>query len=400
MEKVNSSDTLVGLAVTGCIGAYKSADILRRLQDRGLTVQPVMTRSAQEFIAPLTLTTLAQRKTITSMWDNSEWDVKHISLSDELDVLLVAPATANIIAKFANGIADDFLSTLYISTEKPVVIAPAMNQKMLNHPATRKNLATLQERGVTFVNPGRGYLACGWEGEGRLASVEDIVDATVYALQTDKSLANKKVVITAGPTTEDIDPMRYISNRSSGKMGMELAQAAKSRGADVTVICGPINERIPYGIEIIDVRSAEEMAKAIMDALDETDVLCMAAAVADYKPSEFHEEKIKKSQDLTTMSLTPTIDILKTVGEKKNRPFLVGFAAETSQIKEQARKKLDSKRIDLIIGNPIGGEESVVGKTETSGIILTADGMERTFKECSKTELAEMIFDEIEVRLK
>ena len=289
---------LVALGVTGCIGAYKATDILRRLQDRGLEIQPILTDSATHFVTPYVMQTLAGRKAITGLWDEPDRiEVEHIALSDAADLLLVAPATANIIAKFAHGIADDFLSTFYLSTESPVVIAPAMNSKMWRHPATRENVAVLEDRGVGFVNPGVGYLACGWEGEGRLAAVEDIIDAALHALRRKKSLAGKRVLISGGPTVEAIDSLRFITNRSSGKMAVALAWEAKARGAEVTLVLGPVGARVPQGVSAVRVRSAAEMKAVIEKDLVSADILVMAAAVADFRPTRAKEGKIRKEEE-------------------------------------------------------------------------------------------------------
>lgn len=396
MNESDNNKPLVALGITGCIGAYKSAELLRRLQDNGIEVQPVMTASAQQFITPLTLSTLAQRATITGLWERGgDWDVRHISLSDECAALLVAPATANIIAKFAAGIADDFLSTLYLATDKPIIVAPAMNAKMWRHPATQNNVATLRERGVEIVAPGTGYLACGWEGEGRLADIFDIIDATLYAVHSGKTLAGKRFVVTAGPTAEDIDQMRFITNRSSGRMGIELAKAAKARGAEVVLIAGPVSARLPYGVEIVRVRNASEMHDAVVERLDGTDVLCKVAAVADYRPKKYIDAKIKKSDGPMNLELERTVDILADVGTRRQRPFLVGFAAESDDIEKYAREKLLSKNADMIVGNRIAR----AGSDENEGVILTRDGASVDIPRCSKARMAAIIADEIAERI-
>ena len=388
---------LVALGVTGCIGAYKAAEILRRLQDRDLDIQPILTEAATHFVTPYVLQTLASRKAITGLWDEPDRvEVEHISLSDASDLLLVAPATANIIAKFAHGIADDFLSTFYLSTESPVVIAPAMNTKMWGHPATRDNVEILHERGVTFVEPGVGYLACGWEGEGRLAAVEDIVDAALFALRRNKSLAGKRVLISGGPTAEAIDSLRFISNRSSGNMATALAWEARARGAEVKLVLGPVSARSPQGVSTVHVRSAAEMKEAIESELSGSDVLVMAAAVADFRPVSPAEGKIRKEDGVPTIVLERTDDILAGIGKRKEHPFIVGFAAESGDLKEHALRKLKSKGADLIVANPIGGENDVLGADDTEGLLIAADGKEKTVRRCTKSEMSQQIWDEVE----
>lgn len=394
-------ELLIALGVTGCIGAYKSAEILRRLQDRGFGIQPILTSAAQRFITPLTLQTLAGRTASKSLWDEpTSRQVEHIALSDEIALLLVAPATANTIAKFAHGIADDFLSTLYLSADCPVVIAPAMNAKMWKHQATRANVETLLDRGVVFVQPGEGYLACGWEGEGRLAGVADIIDATEYALREKTKLANRKIVITAGPTAEDIDPLRFVSNRSSGRMGYDLAWEAIARGAEVSLISGPSELRPPYGVHLIQIRSASEMRIAVERELANAAVVIMAAAVADYRPAITREHKIKKSGEPLTISLEPTEDILASLGSQANRPFLIGFAAESENLKENAGRKLHEKGADMIVANPIAGNfVDAMGGEDTQGVILCSNGTEIDVQPCSKRQMAGIILDEAEKRL-
>ena len=391
---------LVTLGITGCIGAYKAPEILRRLQDRGVDIQPVLTGSAQQFITPLTLQSLAHRRAVTDLWDEKyNFDVQHISLSDETDLLLIAPATANILAKMAHGIADDFLSTFYLACDRPVVVAPAMNTKMFQHNATQENIKTLKERGVIFVEPGKGYLACGWEGQGRLAEIHDIVEATIQALRTEKTLAGKKIVVTAGPTAEDIDPMRFITNRSSGKMGYSLASEAKARGAEVVLISGPVELQPPYGVEVIKVRSAEEMFIHVMKQAVTADVVCKVAAVADYCMAETSSEKIKKSSGNLSLELIRTKDILAELGTLKEKPFLVGFAAESQNILQSGLAKLRSKNADIIVANNIKGPDGVTGKDSTSAIIICADGKNLAAENVTKAEMSGLILDQVEKRI-
>ena len=362
MSTQRDSGPLVALGITGCIGAYKAVELLRRLQDRGYQVRPVLTVAAQRFVTPLTFQTLAGAQAVTGLFDGSgDWQVEHIALSDSMRLLLVAPATANIIAKFAAGIADDFLSTLYVSADCPVAIAPAMNSKMWRHAATQRNVETLKERGVVVVQPGRGYLACGWEGEGRLAETEDILDAAQYALRQPKTLEGLKVLVTAGPTAEEIDSVRFISNRSSGRMGYALAREAAARGAKVILISGPTGLRTPYYVDAISVRTAAEMSREVDRELRGTDLLIMAAAVADFRPRRIESGKIKKSGAALKLELELTEDILARVGTLKDRPLLVGFAAESEDLRGNAAAKLKSKALDMIVANPVACRADAMG---------------------------------------
>jgi len=400
MSTQRDSGPLVALGITGCIGAYKAVELLRRLQDRGYQVRPVLTVAAQRFVTPLTFQTLAGAQAVTGLFDGSgDWQVEHIALSDSMRLLLVAPATANIIAKFAAGIADDFLSTLYVSADCPVAIAPAMNSKMWRHAATQRNVETLKERGVVVVQPGRGYLACGWEGEGRLAETEDILDAAQYALRQPKTLEGLKVLVTAGPTAEEIDSVRFISNRSSGRMGYALAREAAARGAKVILISGPTGLRTPYYVDAISVRTAAEMSREVDRELRGTDLLIMAAAVADFRPRRIESGKIKKSGAALNLDLEPTEDILARLGALKDRPFLVGFAAESDDLRDNAAAKLKSKALDMIVANPVAGPADAMGGDTTEVLILFADGGEKEIGRCPKSEMASAILDEVESRI-
>jgi len=345
------------LGVTGCIGAYKSAVVLRLLQKEGFEILPVMTQSAQQFIAPLTLEKLSGHKVVSDLFSDHTVQIEHIRLARESHLLLVAPATANILAKFAQGIADDFLSTLYLSTVTPVIVAPAMNVEMWHHKATRKNLEILRERAVVVVEPGSGYLACGEEGEGRLAEPELILEAVLNTFRREKSLLGKRVLITAGPTIEDLDPVRFISNRSSGKMGYALAGEAQSRGAQVVLVSGPTQLEPPEGIDLVRVRSASEMAQAVFQHFARSDVVVMAAAVSDFTPANVSSGKIKKKDAKPVIHLEKTVDILRELGKQKEWQFVVGFAAESGAVRENARQKLQEKGLDLIVGNDISPED-------------------------------------------
>ena len=360
---------IVGLGVTGCIAAYKAVEVLRGLQKRGAMVRVVMTRHATEFVGPLTFQSVSGLPVITDMFaPTDDPEIKHIRIAQEIDLLLVAPATANVLAKFANGIADDFLSTLYISTTAPVLVAPAMNVEMWAHPATRENVRRLRERGVEFVDPGEGYLACRTVGPGRLAEPDEIV-ARAWAMLTERAerrgsgpahsetaatpMTGERVLITAGPTYEAIDPVRGITNRSSGKMGYALAEAALARGAEVTLVTGPVALAPPEGARIIPVRSASEMFNAVMDNLDAATMVVMSAAVSDYRPAHVAAHKIKKSNNGMVLELEQTDDILAAAGLRKDSRVVVGFAAETENVVANARKKLREKSADLIVANDV-----------------------------------------------
>jgi len=346
----------IGLGVSGGIGAYKAVEVARLLQKRGHRVQAVMTRTARRFVGPLTFEAITRERVITSQFEpGMNAEIEHISLASDMNLLLVAPATANIIGKFANGIADDFLSALYLASTAPVLLAPAMNTNMWNHPATAANVRTLASRGVRFVEPGEGYLACGWVGKGRLAEPEAIVEAVERIVNAKTTLAGKTVLVTAGPTLEDLDPVRFVGNRSSGRMGYAIAEEAERRGARVTLIAGPTALSAPAVSEVVRVRSAAEMHAAVM-AAPLADVVVMAAAVADYAPAAGAAgEKIEKGGPLT-ITLERTVDILAALGARRGnaaRPVLVGFAAQTGDPVPGARRKLQGKNVDLIVANDV-----------------------------------------------
>jgi phosphopantothenoylcysteine decarboxylase/phosphopantothenate--cysteine ligase len=360
---------IVGLGVTGCIAAYKAVEVLRGLQKRGAEVRVVMTRHATEFVGTLTFQSISGFPVISEMFaPTDDPEIKHIQLAQAIDLLLVAPATANTLAKFANGIADDFLSTLYISTTAPVLVAPAMNVEMWAHPATRDNVRRLRERGVHVIDPGEGYLACRTVGAGRLAEPAEIVQRACEIIglksspepsnTSNDSLHGERVLITAGPTQEAVDPVRFLSNRSSGKMGYAVVEAALERGAAVTLISGPVSIDPPKGVRTISVRSAAEMYEAVKDNLDDATIVVMAAAVADYRPSNTHRQKIKKNGDAIVLTLEPTDDILAAVGGTKGSRIVIGFAAETENLIENAKKKLNEKGADLIVANDVSASDS------------------------------------------
>lgn len=405
----------VALGVTGGVAAYKAAELVRRLQQDGLEVEVVMTRHAQEFITPLTFAALTGKKVITEMFSaedaapaNLESAIEHIAVAQRIAVLVIAPATANSIAKLAQGIANDFLSTLALATTAPVIIAPAMNVNMWEHPATQSNLEILRARRVRIVAPDEGYLACGTVGTGRLASVEAIALAVRDVLGIKHDLANETVLVTAGPTCEDVDPVRYLTNRSSGKMGYALADAARRRGARVILVSGPTALTPPDGVEFLPVRTADEMHQAVHDRLAETTVVIMAAAVADFRPANPQTAKIKRGSGKLSLELESTPDILADISREsasasnargQNRRIIIGFAAETNDVAASARKKLVSKNADLIVANDV--TEPGAGFNGDTNIItlFSRDAEEVRLPKMSKFDVAGRVLDEI-VRLR
>ena len=389
------------LGVSGGIAAYKAAEILRLLQERGVAVQVVMTRAAQEFVRPLTFAALSGEKVITDLFAkddagqaNLESAIEHIGVAESAGALLVAPATADILAKFAHGIADDFLSTLFLATTAPVIVAPAMNVNMWNHPATQQNLETLRRRGVRIVEPGSGYLACGMVGAGRLAENETIVAAVLETLQRSQEWSGETVLITAGPTREPIDPVRYLSNRSSGKMGYALAEAALRRGAKVVLVSGPTSLKAAAGIEVVAVETAAEMHRAVMARAAEATVIIKAAAVSDYRPKAAAAQKMKKQAALS-LELEPTADIAADLGARKQGQLLIGFAAETENVLENARKKLLGKSLDAIVANDVSQPGIGMDSDRNAVTIITRDEVIEV-PESSKREVAEKILDAVQ----
>jgi phosphopantothenoylcysteine decarboxylase/phosphopantothenate--cysteine ligase len=385
----------VVLGVTGCIGVYKACEVLRELQKRDVDVHVVMTENATRFVSAMTFEALSRHPVFTDQFLLGEQsDIRHISLADAAELLLVAPATANVLGKFARGIADDALTTLYLATKAPVVVAPAMNVNMFEHPAVVENLARLRARGVRVVEPGAGYLACGWLGKGRLAEVPEIVEAALAALGRRGGMAGRTVLVTAGPTVEDIDPVRFVSNRSSGRMGYRLAEAARDRGARVILVSGPSALDPPSGVEVVGVRSAEQMLEAVGSRAAEADTVVMAAAVSDYRPARASPKKLKKEAGPATLELVRTPDVLAALGKSGGR-FLVGFAAETDDLRENARKKLAEKHLDLIVANDVGRDGSGFASETNAAVLLDAWGGEVELPLMSKRELAERIWDRV-----
>src|SRR6202142_2802546 len=392
----------ITLGVTGGVAAYKSAELVRRLQQDGHTVQVVMTRAAREFITPLTFAALSGQKVISDLFAgaasgeaNLESAIEHIAVAQRTDLLLVAPATADTLAKFARGIADDFLSTLYLASTAPVVIAPAMNVNMWQHAATQENLAILRARGIRIVEPGEGYLACGMTGPGRLAAQEEIVKAVQEALQAQQDLAGESVLVTAGPTCEDLDPVRFLTNRSSGKMGFALAEAAHRRGARVILISGPTDLKIPEGVDGVPVRSTEQMHRAVLERAREASITIMAAAVSDYRPAAAQDKKIKRGDGTFTLQLEPTPDILAELGREKLNRILVGFAAETNNVAETARAKLQRKAAHMIVANDVT-QAGAGFDTDTNIVTLfLRDGRELPLPQLNKFDVANRILDQV-----
>ncbi|HWQ54203.1 MAG TPA: bifunctional phosphopantothenoylcysteine decarboxylase/phosphopantothenate--cysteine ligase CoaBC [Bryobacteraceae bacterium] len=388
------------LGVGGGIAAYKAAELARALMERGCGVQVVMTAHAQEFVRPLTFAALTGRKVITGMFSEASPDatlssaVEHIGVAQENEVLVVAPATANLMARFAAGIADDFLTTLYLAFTGPVVLAPAMNTNMWRHPATQANLQTLRSRGHRIVDPEDGYLACGVVGPGRLAAIEEIARAVDAELGRRRDLEGETVLITAGPTQEPLDPVRYISNRSSGKMGYALAAAAEARGARVILISGPVHLSPPRNVTVVNVRTALEMRDKVFENLEAAGIVIKAAAVADFHVAKVPQHKVKKTAARISLELDPTPDILSELGRKKGDRLLIGFAAETQNLAQEARRKLETKNCDMVVGNLVGGTETGFESDENEVVLALRTGETITIPRAAKREVADRIFDQ------
>lgn len=394
----------IALGVCGGIAAYKAAELVRLLQDHGIRVQVIMTASAQEFIRPLTFAALSGEKVITSMFaadagaePNIDSAIEHIAVAQSIDALVVAPATADVLAKFAQGIANDFLTTLFLATTAPVVVAPAMNVNMWDHPATQQNLEVLRKRGVKIVDPGSGYLACGMTGPGRLADNAAVVAATLKALGAAQDLSGETVLITAGPTREKIDPVRYLTNRSSGRMGYALAEAALRRGARVLLISGPTALKPPSGAEVTGVESASQMLEAVLRLLPEASIVIKTAAVADYTVSSPADEKLKRSGRMT-LDLEPTADILAEVARRRTSQVVIGFAAETQNVIENAKKKLAAKSLDAIVVNDVS-QPGIGFDSERNAVTILTASESIAVLETTKWEAAQRVLDQA-VKLK
>jgi phosphopantothenoylcysteine decarboxylase/phosphopantothenate--cysteine ligase len=392
----------VALGVTGGIAAYKAAELLRVLQDKGVEVQVVMTRHACEFVRPLTFAALSGRKVITEMFGegggeaNVESAVEHIAVAQSIEALVIAPATANVMAKLAHGVADDFLTTLYLATKAPVIVAPAMNVNMWEHAATRQNVETLRARGVRVVEPDEGYLACGMTGAGRLASVEAIARAVFETLGLRDDLRGETLLVTAGPTEEPLDAVRFLSNRSSGKMGYALAEAGRRRGARVILVSGPTSLAPPTGVTLERVSTAEEMAGAVVASLDAATVVLMAAAVADFHPADVRARKIKKRDGLQNLRLKRTRDILgEVVRRRRSNQLVVGFAAETDRVLENATQKLRAKRLDMIVANDVTQEGAGFDADTNIVTLLFPDGRKVALEKMPKFDVANRVLDAV-----
>lgn len=392
----------IALGVTGGIAAYKAAELVRRLQQDHLDVQVVMTRSAQQFVQPLTFAALTGQKVITDMFAseaggtaNVESAIEHIAVAQRIRLLVIAPATADVLAKLAHGNADDFLTTLALATKAPLVVAPAMNVNMWEHTATQENVATLRARGVHVVDPDEGYLACGMTGAGRLAATETIAQKVEEVLGLRRDLAGETVLVTAGPTREPVDPVRYLTNRSSGKMGYAMAEAALRRGARVILVSGPASIEPPSGVEFVSVLTAEDMHRAVLSRVRDCTILVKAAAVADYRPVAPQPRKIKRAAGSTVLELEATPDILADLAREKGNRIFIGFAAETDSLVENARKKLESKRVDMVVANDVT-QEGAGFDSETNVVsIFLQNGAQVDVPRMSKLEVAHRVYDEM-----
>lgn len=390
-------DKTVVIGVSGGIAVYKTLDVVSRLRKLGVNVNVIMTKSATEFVTPLSFQSLSQNYVVCDMFEDPKtWDVEHISLAKRADVFLIAPATANVIGKIANGIADDMLTTTVMATKAKVLIAPAMNTNMYENPILQRNINTLKELGYNFVEPESGRLACGDTGKGKLASPETIVDEVVKLLSKGQDLKGKSIIVTAGPTVESIDPMRYITNRSTGKMGYSIAKEAIERGADVTLITGPTNLTPPQNLKkLVKIESAKDMYEAVLANLDENDVVIKSAAVADYKPKNYSNKKIKKSDDDLVIELDRNKDIAQEIGKIKNNKILVGFAAETNDLIENASLKIKKKNIDFIVANDLTKEGAGFGVDTNIVKIIDKEGNITEYPKMKKEEVANIILDKI-----
>lgn len=385
----------VVLGITGGIAAYKACELASRLRKAGAETHVIMTKNACEFVAPLSFETLTNHPVVTDTFARPEtWEVEHVALAKKADIFVIAPATANIMAKMACGIADDMLSTTVLATKAPVLIAPAMNTGMWVNTATQQNAETLKQRGVHFVGPEGGYLACGDEGAGRMSEPETIFEAIAAILCPRQDMAGLNVLVTAGPTRESLDPVRYITNHSSGKMGYAIAEAAQKRGANVTLLSGPVQLKAPDGVQVVDITSTQDLYDRMMERCDNQQIIIQAAAPADFTPAEYAEEKIKKDDDgNVTFIMKQTQDVAKAVGQRKQKgQVLIGFAAETEKVTEHAMKKLDKKNLDMIVANDVTKPGAGFNVDTNIVTFITRDGME-DMPQLSKADVAEVLLD-------
>ena len=395
-----AAKTLV-LGITGSIAAYKACDIISRLRKQDVQVRVILTKAGSQFITPLALETISHAPVITDMFNReAPWEVEHISLAKQADAFLIAPAAANFLGKAANGIADDMLTTTILATRAPVLVAPAMNSAMYLHPAVQENMRRLAQRGYTFIQPESGHLACGEEGIGRLAEVDAIVDAAMKAMHPRRDLEGKRILVSAGPTQEAIDPVRYITNHSSGKMGYALARAAAARGAAVTLVSGPVSLAAPQGVEIVPVVSSADMFRAIDARFDACDALIMAAAPADFTPQSPQQQKIKKQGGGMSLNLRNTRDILGAMGQRKEGRVLMGFAAESERLAENAQAKLRRKNLDYIAANDILAQDAGFAVDTNRVILYDQKGGARDSGPMTKDALADWLLDILSSRLR
>lgn len=394
-------DKTVVIGVCGGIAVYKACDLVSKLKKTGVNVHVIMTKSATEFVAPLTFQTLSQNYVVEDMFESPKtWDVEHISLAKKADVFVLAPATANVIGKVANGIADDMLTTTIMATKAKVLVAPAMNTNMYENPVVQRNIQTLKDLDYKFVEPESGRLACGDIGSGKLASVDAIFNSIIELLEIKKDLEGTSMIITAGPTVESIDPVRYITNRSTGKMGYSIAKKAIERGADVTLVSGPTNIVPPQNLKkFIQIESAEDMYNAVLENMDENQVIIKSAAVADYRPKEYSDNKIKKSDDDLSIRLDRTKDIALELGKIKNNKILVGFAAETNDLLENAKNKIQKKNLDFIVANDLTQDGAGFGVDTNIVKIIDREGVIQEHPKMKKEEVADVILDKIKTLL-
>ena len=395
-------DKTVVIGVCGGIAAYKACDLVSKLKKVGVNVHVIMTKSATEFVTPLTFQTLSQNYVVEDMFESPKtWDVEHVSLAKKADVFVLAPATANVIGKVANGIADDMLTTTVMATKAKVLVAPAMNTNMYQNVVVQRNIQILKDLDYKFVEPESGRLACGDIGSGKLASVDTIFNSIIDLLEIKKDLEGTSMIITAGPTVESIDPVRYITNRSTGKMGYSIAKKAIERGADVTLISGPTNIVPPQNLKkFIQIESAEDMYNAVLENINENEVIIKSAAVADYRPKEYSDSKIKKSDDDLSISLDRTKDIALELGKIKENKILVGFAAETNDLLENAKGKIQKKNLDFIVANDLTQDGAGFGVDTNIVKIIDREGVIEEHPKMKKEEVADVILDKIKTLLK